>query len=156
MIQSGGFLGRLLGPLLKTRLLLMKNVIQPLGKSVLTPLGLTATASEADAGIRKKILRSGHNTTLKISNDEMQDIMKIVEALVDSGLLLKGVNETIQNEVKEQKRGFLSMLLGTLGASLLANMLTCKGIVRAGYGSKGRGINRAGYGSKGSAVKKNF
>ena len=69
MIQLGGFLGRLLGPLLKTGLPLRKSVIQPLAKSVLTPLGLTASASAADAGIHKKILGSGHNTTLIISND---------------------------------------------------------------------------------------
>ena len=71
MIQLGGFLGRLLGPLLKTGLQLMKSVIQPLAKSVLIPLRLTAAASAADAGIHKKMLGSGHNTTLIISNDEM-------------------------------------------------------------------------------------
>ena len=71
MIQSGGFLGRLLGPLLKTGLPLMKSVIKPLAKSVLIPLGLPAAASAADAGIHKKILGSGHNNnkTLIISND---------------------------------------------------------------------------------------
>ena len=75
MIQSGGFLGRLLGPLLKTGLPLMKSVIKPLAKSVLIPLGLTEAASAADAGIHKKILGSGHNnTTLIISNNEMDDI----------------------------------------------------------------------------------
>ena len=73
----------------------------------------------------------------------MNGIMKIVQALEDSGLLLKGVTETVQNEVKEQKGGFISMLLGTLGASLLENLLTGKGIYRAG---KGKGINRAGEG----------
>ena len=78
MIQPGGFLGRLSGPLLKTGLPLMKNVTETLAKSVLIPFGLTAAASAADAGIRKKILGSGHNTTLIISNDEMEDIMKIV------------------------------------------------------------------------------
>ena len=120
MIQSGGFLGKGLGSLLKTGLPLMKNVVKPLAKSVLIPLGLTAVASAADAGIHKKILGSGHNnTTLIISNDEMEDIIKIVKSLEDSGLLLKGVSETIQNEAKEQRRGFLSMLLVTLGASLL-------------------------------------
>ena len=77
MIQSGGFRGRLLGPLLKTGLPLMKSVIKPLAKSVLIPLGLTAAASAADAGIHKKILGSGHNnTTLIISNDKMDDILK--------------------------------------------------------------------------------
>ena len=80
-------------------------------------------------------------TTLIISNDEIQDIIKIVKSLEDSGLLLKGVIETVQNEVKEQKGGFLRALLGALGASLLGNLLTGKGINRAG---KGRGINRAG------------
>ena len=94
MIQSGGFLSRLLGPLLKTGLPLMKNVIKPLAKSVLIPLGLTATASAADAGIHKKILGS-RTTTLTISNGEMEDIMKLVKSLKDSGLLLKGVSETI-------------------------------------------------------------
>ena len=77
MIQSGGFLGKLLGPLLKTGLPLMKSVIKPLAKSVLIPLGLTASASAADAGIHKKILGSGHNNmTLIISNNEMDDILK--------------------------------------------------------------------------------
>ena len=72
-----------------------------------------------------------NTTTIIISNDEMEDIMKIVKSLEDSGLLLKGVSERIQNEVKEQKRGFFSMLLGTLGASLLGNMLAGAGINRA-------------------------
>ena len=92
----------------------------------------------------KKILGSGHNNTiLIISNDEINDIIKIVKSLEDSGLLLKGVTETVQNEVKEQKGGFLSMLLGTLGVSLLGNLLTGRGIYRAG---KSKGINRAGEG----------
>ena len=79
----------------------------------------------------------------------MNDMMKIVQALEDSTILLKWVTTTIKNETKEQKGGFLSMLLGTLGASLLGNMLTGKGIVRAGSGNKkGRGIVRAGYGNK--------
>ena len=80
MIQSGGFLGKLLGPLLKTGLPLIKNVIKPLAKSVLIPLGLTAAASAADAGIHKKILGSG-NTTLIISNNDMEDLIKIVKSL---------------------------------------------------------------------------
>ena len=73
----------------------------------------------------------------------MEDIIKIVQSLEDSGLLLKGITETVQNEVKEQKRRFVSMLFGTLGASLLGNILAGKGINRAGKG-RGRGINRAG------------
>ena len=151
MIQSGGFLGRLLGPLLKTGLPLIKNVIKPLAKSVLIPLGLTAAASAADTGIHKKILGSGNpssshnNTVLIISNDKIEDIIKIVKSLEDSGLSLKGVTETVQNEVKEHKGGFFSMLLGTLGASLLRNLLTDKGVYRASKG-RGKGINRAGEG----------
>ena len=126
MIQTGGFLGRLLGPLLKTGLSLIKNPIKPLAKSVLIPLGLIAVVSAADAKILKKILGSSHSntTTLIMSNNEIEHIIKIVKSLEDSGLLLKGVTETVQNEVKEQKGGYLSMLLGTLGASLLENILT--------------------------------
>ena len=129
----------------------MKSVITPLAKSVLIPLGLTAAASAADAGIYKKLLGSGrrhsssstsHNTTLIISNKDMEDLIKIVKSLEDSGLLLKGVTESVQNEVKEQNGGFLGMLLGTLGASLLGNLLTGKGIHRAG-----EGIVRAGEGN---------
>ena len=152
MIQSGGFLGRLLGPLRRTGLPLIKRLIKPLAKRVLVPLGLTAAASAADAGKHKKILGSGHNTTLIISNDEMKDILKIVKSLEDSGILLKGVSETIQNVAKEQKGGFLSMLLGTLGASLLGDMLFGKKgerVIRAGE----EGI-RAGYGFKRSLLKK--
>ena len=129
IIQPGGFLGKLVGPLLKTGLPLIKNVIKPLAKRVLFPLGLTAAASAADTGIQKKILGS-EATTLIISNEEMNDVMKIVQSLEDSGILLQGFSETIKNETKEQKGGFLSMLLGTLGASLLGNLLTRKGTVR--------------------------
>ena len=82
------------------------------------------------------MLGSG-TTTLIISNDEMNDIIKIVKSLENSGVLLKSVSETIQHEAKEQRRGFLSMLLGTLGASLLGNLLTDgKGVIRAGEGIK--------------------
>ena len=98
MTQYGGFLDRLLGPLLKAGLPLINNAIKPLAKSVLIHQGLTAAA--ADTGIHKKILGSGNRTTLVISNDEIEDIIKIVKSLEDSGLLLKGVTETVQNEVK--------------------------------------------------------
>ena len=91
MIQSGGCLGKLLGPLLKTGLPLVKSVIIPLTKSVLIPLGLTAAAAAVDAGIHKKILGSGNNTTLIISNKDMDDLIEIVKSLEDSGLLLKGI-----------------------------------------------------------------
>ena len=107
----------------------------PLLKSVIKPLGLTAAASAVDATINKKILGSG-TTTLIISNYEMNDILKIVKSLEDSRILLKGVSETIKNEPKEHKGGYLSMLLGTLGANLLGNMLAGKGIIRAGEGIK--------------------
>ena len=110
-IQSGGFIGRSLGPLLKTGLPLIKNLIKPLAKSVLIPLGLNAAASAADAGIHKKFLGSGHDnnntTTLIISNKEIEDIIKILKSLKDSGLLLNRITETVQNEVKEQKGSFL-------------------------------------------------
>ena len=129
IIQSGGFLGRLLGSLLKTGLPLIKNVINALASSVLIPLGLTAAVSAADAGTHKKILGSG-TATLIILNDEINDIIKIVADLEDSNILLKGVTETIINEAKEQKGTFLSMLLGTLEASQFGNLSTGKGIVR--------------------------
>ena len=132
MSQSGGFLGNLLSKLAGS---LMK-VAMPLAKNVLAPLGLTAAMSAIDGSIKKKILGSG-TTTLIISNDEMNDIIKIVKSLETSGVLLKGVSETIQHEAKEQRGGFLSMLLGTLGASLLGNLLTGgKGVTRAGEGIK--------------------
>ena len=148
MLQSGGFLGRLLGPLLKTGLPLIKNVIKLLARSVLIPLGLTGAASAAHAGIHKKILGSGRSsapktTTLIISNDKMKGIIEIFKSFDDSGLLLKGVSETIQSEAKEQKVSFLSMLLGTLSASLLRNILAGKGINRAG-----ERIVRADYSNK--------
>ena len=84
----------------------------------------------------------------------MNDILKIVKSLEDSGVLLKGVGETIKKETKEQKSGFLSMLLGTLGASLLGNMLAGKEVIKGGYGSKGQGTTRADYGSKRSSLKR--
>ena len=119
-----------------------------LAKNILVPLEITAAASAVDAGILKKIPVS-RTTTLIISKEEMNGIMKIVQALEDSNILLKGVTKTIKNETKEQKGGFLSMLLGTLGASLLGNLLTGKGIVRAGSGNnKGKGIVRAGSGKQ--------
>ena len=74
-------------------------------------------------------------TTLTISNEEMNDIMRIVKPLEESGLLIKGVSETIENEAKEQKGGFLSMLLDTLGARLLGNLLISKSTIRAGEGT---------------------
>ena len=139
MIQSGGFLGKLLsklaGPLMK--------VAMPLAKNVLAPLGLTAAMSAIDGSIQKEFHDSG-TTKLIIENEDMNDVMKIIEALENSGILLKGMSKTIENETKDQKGGFLSMLLGTLGALLLGNLLSGgKGIVRAD-----EGIVRAGEGVK--------
>ena len=99
IVQSGGFLIRLLGPLLKTGLPLMKNVPKSLAKWVLIPLGLTAAASATDAAIQKNIFGSSM-TTLIISNEETNDIMKIVKFVEKSGLLIKRVGKTIKNEVK--------------------------------------------------------
>ena len=112
--------------------------------NVLAPLGLTAAMSAIDGSIQKKIHGSG--VKLIIEQEDMNDIMKIIEALGNSGILLKGVSKTIENETKEQRGGFLSMLLRTLGGSLFGNLLTGKGIMRLGDG-----IVRAG---EGSASKK--
>ena len=136
------------------------KVALPLAKNVLAPLGLTAAMSAIDGSIQKKI----HGSGVKLINEQedMNDIMKIIEALENSGILIKGVTKTIENETKEQRGGFLGMHLGTLGASLLGNLLTGgKGIMRAGDGivRAGDGIVRAGEGSvasraKGEGIKK--
>ena len=120
------------------------KVAMPLAKNVLTPLGSIAAMSAIDGSIQKKIHGSG--VKLIIEQEDMNDIMKIIKALEKCGILLKGVSKTVKNETKEQRRGFLSMLLGTLGASLLGNLLTSgKGIMRAGEGIVRAG---AGLGSK--------
>ena len=124
---------------------LIGNLLKPLPKSLLITLILTASASAT--AIHKKMFGSGcpldlalDMTTLIISNEERNDIMKIVKSLEESGLLIKDVSEIIKNEAKEQKGGFLGMLLGTLGASLLGNLLTGKGAIAA---SQGGGTIRA-------------
>ena len=144
VIKSGGFLGKLLsklaGPLMKVAL--------PLAENVLAPLGLTAAMSAIDGSVQKKIHSSG--VKVIIEQEHMNDIIKIIEALENSGILLKGETKTIENETKEQRGGFLCMLLGTLGASLLSNLLTGgKGIMRAGDG-----IVRAGDGIVGTGEGK--
>ena len=98
-MHKKGFLGRLSGPLLKTGLLLIENLLKPLAKSVLIPLGLTAAAA-TDAAIHKKMCGSDM-TTLIISNEDMNDIMKIIKFLEEFGILTIGVSETIKNEAKE-------------------------------------------------------
>ena len=95
--RSGEFLGKLLGQLIKTGLSFMKNELKPLAKSVLISLGLTAAASARDAAIQKKIFESGM-TTLIISNEEMDDIMKTFKSVKESGLLIEGASEAIENE----------------------------------------------------------
>ena len=119
--KSGGFLNRPLGPLLKTGLPLIENVFKPLVKSVLIPSGLTAVASAIYPAIDKKMFGSGAHlrmldphsldlgkqTTLIISNEEMNNIMKIIKSLEESGLLIKGVSKTIKNEAKHKKEDFL-------------------------------------------------
>ena len=129
--QSGLYLGRILGPLLKTGLPLMKNVLKPLAKSVLIPLGLTAAASVTDTTTHKKMFGSG-TTALIISNEAMINIMKIVKSPEKSSSLIKGVSETIKYEAKKQKDRFVSISLGTLGANLLGNLLASKSTNRAG------------------------
>ena len=141
LIQSGGFLGKLLSKLVVP---LMKAAV-PLAKNVLAPLGLTAAMSAIDGSIQKKIHGSG--VKLIIEQEDMNDIIKIIEALENSVISLKGVTKTTENETKEQRGGFLSMLLETLGASLLGNLLSGKGLARAG-----EGIVRAG---EGASKKKN-
>ena len=143
IFQSGGFLDSLLsklaGPLMKLAV--------PLAKNILPLLGITAAASAIDAGIPKKIHDSG-TATLIISNEETNDIMIIVQALEYSNISLKGITKTTKNKTTEQKGGFLEMLLGTSGASLLGDMITGKGMLRACYENKERkGMFRAGYGS---------
>ena len=108
-----------------------------LAKNILVPLEKTEDATTIDAGIQKKIHGSGRpsSTNLIISNKEMNDRMKIVQVLEDSNILLKGGTKTTKNETKEQKRGFLSMLLGILGTNFWGNLLSGKGIVKAGSGN---------------------
>ena len=134
-IQSGGFLGPLLSKL-----------AGPLAKNILAPLGVTAAASAIDARSSKENTRFRDNN---FNNFKWRNEWHYGNRLSSwrSNILLKGVTKTIKNEAKEQKGGFLSMLLGTLGASLLGNILAGKGIVGAGSGNKkGKGIVRAGYG----------
>ena len=118
---------------------LIGNVLKPLAKSVLIPLGLTVVAAATDAAIHKKNVWIRYKTLI-ISNEEMNDIMKIVKLLKEYSLLIKGVRETIKNKAKEQKGGFLSMLLGTLGATLLGNLLIGKETIRAGEGAIRAGL----------------
>ena len=133
-IQSGGFLGSLLS----------KLVVVPLAKNIFSSLRSNSSFfNNWCRNSKKKMHGSGRpstsaprTVTLIILNKELNDIMKIVQALEDSNILLKEATKTVKNETKEQKGGFWSMLLGTLGASLLRNILAGKAIVRAGFGNK--------------------
>ena len=128
----------------------MKNVLKTLAKIVLIPLWLTAAASTTDAAIQKKIFGSGMTTHVN-SNEEMDDIMKIVRSLGIAGLLITSVSETIQNEAKKQEVRFLGRLLSTIGASLLGNPLESKRvkakIPEKGVMVAGEGTIRAGEGT---------
>lgn len=124
-MQSGGFLGTLL------------KFAVPLLKNVIAPLGLTAAASAIDGGIQKSMRGSGNNNksiTLVITNDDANKILELIKHLEESDFLVKGAADTIENEIKEQSGGFLPMLLGTLGASLLGSLIGGKGVFRAGAG----------------------
>ena len=134
IILSERFLGRLLGPLMKVGLLLMKNVLGQLAKSMLITIRLTRPLSALDTGVHNNILGSGTSgpsgsgtTTLIISNKEMEEIMKIDKSSKDSSLLIKGVSQTID---KKQRDGLLGMLLGKLVAYLLENVIADKGVIR--------------------------
>ena len=135
IIKEGGNLGKLLMSFLPK---LIKPAIS-LGKNNLAPLVLSAAISATDAAIQKKMYgsrntKNSENTTLKISDNDIKDMIKIVKALEEHDILLKGITKTIKNETREQSGGFLSMLLGTLGASLLVNLLNGKGLFITGYG----------------------
>ena len=134
IILSERFLGRLLEPLMKVGLLLMKNVLGQFAKSMLITIRLTARLSALDTGVHNNILGSGTSgpsgsgtTTLIISNKEMEEIMKIDKSSKDSSLLIKGVSQTID---KKQRDGLLGMLLGKLVAYLLENVIADKGVIR--------------------------
>ena len=110
----------------------MKNVLKPLAKSLLIPLGLATAASGTDAAILKNIFRSGITTSV-VLNKEMDDIKKIIKPLEKSGLLIKRFSKTFKIEAKEQKYEFFGLFLGTLRAILLGNLLTDKGVEQPKY-----------------------
>ena len=144
IIMSGGNLGALLskfaGPLMK--------IARPLVTKLLPTLGLTAAMSGIDGAIQQKGHGSGSGTTtLIISNDEMDDIIKIVQALENQGVLVGGVTKTIKNDIKNLSENGIGMLLGMLGSSLLSDVLT-KSLSGHGMSRSGHGIARSGYGNK--------
>ena len=138
-MQERGFLN-FPEPLLSAGLPLMKNELLALCKSVLIPLGLTATVSATDSAIQKKIYWSG-TTALITSNEEMEDIMKIDKSLEESRLIIEGISETSRHEAKKQKGGLVRMLLDTSAASLLRSTVRERGVIRAGEGTIRTGQN---------------
>ena len=108
----------------------MKNLLKPLTKSVLIPLKLAQAASTTDSNIQKNIFGSGM-TTMIISNEEINDIMKIIKSLKQAGLLKKRVSNTDENKTKAQKDAILEMSLGTSSVTLLRSLLTRKRVIRA-------------------------
>ena len=145
IIKEGGNLGNFL-------ISFLPKLIQPaisIGKNILAPLGLSAAMSATDTAIQKKMYGSG-NTTLIISNDDLNDLIKIVTALEEHDILSKGTSKTIKNKTKKQEGAFLGMLVETLGASLLGNLLTGKGLYRTGQGMyrSGKVMYRTGKGLK--------
>ena len=121
ILKEGGNLGRLLMNFLPK---LIKPAIS-IGKNILAPLGLSAVMSATDVAIQKKMYGSG-NKILITSNNDLNDLIKIATALKEHDVLVKGTNKAIKNKIKKQEGGFLSMLLGTLGAPLRGNLLTGK------------------------------
>ena len=161
--QEQGFLD-FLSPLMSTGLPLMENVLTPLAKRILVPLGLTKAVSARDVAIQKKIFGYGMKILI-FSNEELDDIIKMFKSLEEAGLLIKCVSEAVENEVKKQKGGFLGMLAATLGASLFGNMVAGRGMKSKMPEREatipGPGVIRAGEGSiRGSEgttrVGKNF
>ena len=132
--QTGRILSRILGPLLKTGLSLLRNVLKLLAKSILIPLRLTAAVSATTDAAAIHEGFSGSSTTIS-SSEDLNDIMNLIKSLEESGLLIKRVSKKIKNKPKEARGEFLSMLLGILGASLLGNLLKDKSTIRTGEGT---------------------
>lgn len=115
-------------------------MLKPLAKCILIPLGLTAAVSATDAAIQeKKYYDSAQQRTLFPSNEDLNDIVKIIKSLKDASLLIKDISETVENEIKELKEGFLGTLVATLGGSSLSTVLTDKDVIRAGKGATSAG-----------------
>ena len=128
IIISGGALGSILGRLLPNLI----KLASPILKNVVASLGLSAAMSGIDGAIQKKI--HGYGTTVIFSNEEINDLMKIIQAFEDKDILLKGVTKTVKNDINNQKGGAFGMLLGALGVSLLGDLLSGRGVFRSVHG----------------------